>query len=842
MSYLIRTLLVGALLLPALVRAETPKPEFFDGIRSQKDMNDLSVSQKDELRSYLAARALEKPGLGIDMDSMAVSLDRGSYDAGDSASVSLSWSSDAAEGYVRYAKEDADTVPSIFAKIGIVGKDGNFCAEKTDISFPVTDMAPSFELPVSSDCHVMSIVVAFFDRGGRHIGEWVVEDFTVIGVGSGTHEERVDRMAFLKDIGSRAWAAGLVGMLFIVSLFLILFRRDSTSRPTRRSGPKSFLFVLFFALLFTPASVYAIPQNLHVVCSADATRASFYWDDWETRGGDDEGVIIRPEGSYYGEWDGWDDVLRDSAGYYAVAVIPGKQYDWRAYNSEDHGHSDASFSCEPRAPTISGYASWPDVPEPLLLDEDWLLPRVFSRFSVADAEQDTCSLNGYSGILYGGEEESDIGKEYAVGFSLHDGEATWFSEQLLTQDTYTDTLTCSGPGGTSSAEVVWTKTPSSHDVSWHRQHDFHLNHPNGQFGLSETFGSIGSNTAYEGSWIYKGTDDPEYGNDPARRYLGWRVMGWGAECVMSDSHGRLHETVSTTEIGDEGPFYFIVEPTTFLLRCEDPDGEEEFSAEYTVNVVPDPSAASIDAPTLSFYAASSSYPDPTNVPDGASVDLIWFTDNADSCEVTGGDWYDPLGDNTRGTDGSEPTASLVYVPGDGVYEYQLTCTGAGGSISGNVTVSVQPPMVDNKLTLCTDGSFGNRSEAPDSQALVVGATYNLYAHYGWNGDCSDMEVTPSASWSEDTSSNVVSLSGSSPKTVTANASGTETVSVSYSGASDSVFFSVGSPCASSTCTDEEEAEHCFGEKFTIDNGCEGTATCIGTRNCDFNWREVAPGE
>jgi hypothetical protein len=260
---------------------------------------------------------------------------------------------------------------------------------------------------------------------------------------------------------------------------------------------------------------------------------------------------------------------------------------------------------------------------------------------------------------------------------------------------------------------------------------------------------------------------------------------------------------------------------TYTLSCTGPGGSVSRTVDVSVTNVP------AETPTLNFW------PDAYSVLSGNSTDLNWYTTNVTSCTASG-DWSE--------SSIALPSSSWPTGPLTAAKTYFLECFNSDGVSTGKKSVTVSSNAVPlSELTLCTDDGSGNQIKAPVSQGLSIGDTYDLYPHYGPNGDCSDTEAT-SASWSEDTSSNVISLSGSSPKTVTASASGTEAVSASYSGASDSVSFIVASPCTSSTCTAEEEAEHCSGEEFVINDGCNGTKTCIGTRNCDFNWREVAPGD
>ncbi len=73
---------------------------------------------------------------------------------------------------------------------------------------------------------------------------------------------------------------------------------------------------------------------------------------------------------------------------------------------------------------------------------------------------------------------------------------------------------------------------------------------------------------------------------------------------------------------------------------------------------------------------------------------------------------------------------------------------------------------------------------------------------------------------------------------TAASGDSEVVNVSYSAVTDlSVTFSVPNVCIKD-CANAPNV--CQGETFNDANGC-GTNNCAGSRSCDFNWKEVAPG-
>ena len=94
------------------------------------------------------------------------------------------------------------------------------------------------------------------------------------------------------------------------------------------------------------------------------------------------------------------------------------------------------------------------------------------------------------------------------------------------------------------------------------------------------------------------------------------------------------------------------------------------------------------APTLTFTA------DPTTVANGAAATLSWSSTNATSCTAAGG-WS-----GSTATSGSQSTGALT-----GNTTFALACTGAGGSISRSVTVSVTPVSTSAlAVYVCTNAS------------------------------------------------------------------------------------------------------------------------------------------
>lgn len=103
---------------------------------------------------------------------------------------------------------------------------------------------------------------------------------------------------------------------------------------------------------------------------------------------------------------------------------------------------------------------------------------------------------------------------------------------------------------------------------------------------------------------------------------------------------------------------------TFSLSCTGNGGTTMQSVSVTV---------APPAPTLSFSAS------PTAVAANGSTTLTWDSTNATSCTASGG-WT-----GTKTADGSTVVSGLLTNT-----TFSLSCTGSGGNVSGNVTVTILP--------------------------------------------------------------------------------------------------------------------------------------------------------
>lgn len=185
----------------------------------------------------------------------------------------------------------------------------------------------------------------------------------------------------------------------------------------------------------------------------------------------------------------------------------------------------------------------------------------------------------------------------------------------------------------------------------------------------------------------------------------------------------------------------------------------------------------------------------------------------------------------------------------GTGPWTWTCEGPDGASSSFYDAACSAPleMTDSfKLCLssCNSGSAnfngGNITLGPGEFRNLRFCRNTSSACDTATGDLTnDSNTTFSAT---NTPADAVSLTATKGQ-VQANAVGgvSEAVNVTYNGAaSASVTFSVPNTCVpTATCADIA-ATRCEGKTFEVESGC-GSLNCVGTRPCDANWKEVAPG-
>ena len=129
----------------------------------------------------------------------------------------------------------------------------------------------------------------------------------------------------------------------------------------------------------------------------------------------------------------------------------------------------------------------------------------------------------------------------------------------------------------------------------------------------------------------------------------------------------------------------------------------------------------------------------------------------------------------------------------------------------------------------------------------------LYACYGTSATCNG-NTNINGIWTESNPSpDAIALSSASgmstnaSKTYTGTTSATENITLSYPSATPTpapVIATASVSCIALTCDASsiatQRSAYCPSESRDFSNGCTGIVSCPGTRNCDYNWKEIAP--
>ena len=185
---------------------------------------------------------------------------------------------------------------------------------------------------------------------------------------------------------------------------------------------------------------------------------------------------------------------------------------------------------------------------------------------------------------------------------------------------------------------------------------------------------------------------------------GTTTLTWSSTNADScDATGGWSGAHPTSGTESRGP---LSANTTFTLTCINDEGGRT-ARSVTVSVV-----SSTPTPSLTFTA------DPTSVALNGTSTLSWTSSNATSCTASG-DW----------SGAKQPTGSASVGPLTATGTYNLSCTGAGGTIQRSATISlVGAPSVD--LTAApTAVASGARSQLSWTSQNAT----SCVASGGWTG-------------------------------------------------------------------------------------------------------------
>ncbi len=339
------------------------------------------------------------------------------------------------------------------------------------------------------------------------------------------------------------------------------------------------------------------------------------------------------------------------------------------------------------------------------------------------------------------------------------------------------------------------------------------NAPNAPTIDSSFNGAMYANTAYSFDF---NASDPDGDN-----------IAYGIDLDMNgtDDTGSPYGTPipsGTTQRIDMGPW--SAGTHTIQARTFDTKGGISGWAQHTFTVSTPPSPLSAN---LTINGSDG----PLEVALGTPLNLSWSSVSAVSCTSWGSGWGTGNPVAPTGSASTSANASDTYI---------LQCTDGINTATDFVQVNLT-----NSLKLCqsncSSGILRGANGAAGSFTLAQGGTQTLVTCFNASSTCNDAsgDVTESASWSEG-GGNVISLSGVSPKTVSGDNAGGESVSATYSGQTATSNVTVTCLPTVSCANAPGQGNYCEGQTFTVDNGCGVSITCNGTKSCNYNWREVAP--
>lgn len=248
-------------------------------------------------------------------------------------------------------------------------------------------------------------------------------------------------------------------------------------------------------------------------------------------------------------------------------------------------------------------------------------------------------------------------------------------------------------------------------------------------------------------------------NTPSVSYNGSTQLSWNSTnttmCTASGGWSGNKDTDGNEVVGP------LTDDTTFTLTCS---GSGLNIVRTVIIDVAEP-----PAPTLSFSA------NPDSVNFNGTSDLSWSAQNATNC-VASGSWG-----GARNTSGSFRTSALTADS-----TFSLTCNGAGGSVTGNVTIAVgSPPPQMPTISL----SAAPTSVAYNGNTTIAWSTTNATsctASGAWSGSratsgsrlfnnlTSDQTYSLSCTGPGGSIQRSVSVSVSAPPAPTLSLSGTPT--------------------------------------------------------------------
>jgi hypothetical protein len=828
----------------SIIIPKATEPQAYDTTVSfVKDGETVSVSEKVTIHYVVH---------GASATIQTVALDREQYVKGEKLVATLYWTP-SADGFIGSRIGEGTKSVGYVVVLSVTDSKGRACIEPKNQQLSVDGDQPVIFADVISVCERPTATVSLRDLSGKILDERTIEsvrDTANNGILSW----------FQSESGLRIGLYIFVGVLFLVSIGLIVFR-STRSKKRSRKGTKTLIFfvmVLSGTLLFSPdAKAVTWDNNLvnkdysgtfsnglpysysraaakawsnYTVSAAETINSgenlTLNWASSISGCGNTHPISITANIKSRGHIvNVASDVLAHASS--GTAVIPSYYLSTGTNDIELKGCIDPGIG-EQWCGTSMIYLTVNDIdaggttPPPTA--STWVrTPQVYMYNDRCAVKGDTIDL-GWSTTWINNEGECVGSGDWAGVKPSSDDGMGWNSKYthgygsvtLSSAKEYQFGIVCTENGKSGTATAYVSTVPSVHLQVYPRSQIS----PSGEqsFGISWSTCAVRS-CAASGDWS-GGKDDSGY------------------------------ETVSLTD----------TKTHTYTLTCKDGDG----------NNVSQTVTAAID-PILVLSAT------PSEVSSGSTSTLSWklipsvSAASGYSCSIYDTDCRTgSCGDSYRGdrydyghTAGSPFTGKSYGIPGSAVTEplvaskkfyavCKKTSIRGGKSIPDPLSspkvdetlVTVispdggTPPSTTNFLTLCN--SYG--SPIPPSLTMLQGTSQSITAHYGtMRDDCSGADVTADrlTVFSENSGDDTLYLSGihSSVVTIHAEAEGSEVVSATHLGATDQVSIGVSRDCA----FDCQANQHCTTDSYEVRDSCGALRRCSGTRVCDGNWKEVPPG-
>ncbi|NTW90296.1 MAG: hypothetical protein HGB37_05310 [Candidatus Moranbacteria bacterium] len=845
------------------VSAEVPKQNLLDAVRTQEDMDRLTDAQRTELGALLAVSAIKNADVPVPINSIAVTLDKTSYVAGEAVNLGLFLDSPALRSYAE-TNPNLQQVPQYVAKVSVLGRDGMICIVPSDVSFSATEAVPTASLRSATECDVTAVSVSLHDERERPLGEWTIPIEAVLHPIVDVAPKQDSSLASVLS-GSRITIV-IVGTLFLIAMFAIL-SRIITRRGRKGTGMLSILFPMLLAfIVFGTDHAEALTWRSGCSDVSGGSYSDFTATLDKTIYRPGESISVSGSASAYNGTSGESSILHNDL--YGTLTNPNGSFTTSLSNGfifTGSFNTSMSGSRTYTASSITGsysmyLMSWfgmthvcngllfRDIPFAVVAAPAPTLMLTASPSSVTSGSSSTLawtSLNATSCTASGGWS----GSQSASG--------TWSTGSLIAAKTYT--LTCTGSGGSITRSITVDVTPvvvpaptlsfnaspisvqsgSSSTLFWNS---------NNATSCTASDGWSGSQSA-SGTWSTGGLTAAKTYTLTCTGSGGSITRSITVDVTPADCVPNMGEKCLTDVLGIKG-----CQGNQNVIGC--------FTQEETAQI-----------PTwgehpISFPCGICCKPKGTGKPTftwggNPSMEQILQKCNTGYIQCDGSCSGTPTnptpisascGPANGTTVAAPPTENLctqgipTAVLGSGPWAW--TCNGVNGGSNASCSAS---KLVVSTLRLCQNGIYyAKGGETGTPVALNQGDERNLTAIYGPGTDCTavtgDIDVTSSIT---DTASDVVTLLGSNPKILHGNnvpnssnpgqQSASENVTATYSGQTVIMPVTVLENCVSGCSA--EAGNYCKGKTFNADDSCGISRQCAnaGTRSCEFNWKEVVPG-